>query len=107
MVETSDIAAEIVSRIRRRMNPQRIILFGSRGKGEARPNSDFDILVILESEKPRYKRSAPLYAELADLPIEVDAVVYTPEEVAEWRDVSESLVSTALRHGVVLYEAQT
>jgi predicted nucleotidyltransferase len=106
MVETNKMTDEIVSRIRKRVNPKRIILFGSRAKGEERLDSDYDILVILESEKPRYKRSGPLYAELADLPIEIDAVVYTPEEVAEWRNVSESLISTAIRDGVVLYEAQ-
>ena len=74
MMEISDITDEIVSRIRRRMNPERIILFGSRAKGEERPNSDFDILIIEASNKPRFKRSAPIYVELADLPAEVDAV---------------------------------
>ena len=105
MTESSKIADQIVSRIRRRVNPKRIILFGSRAKGKGRPDSDYDVLVISESVKPRYKRAAPIYAELADLPVEVDAVVYTPQEVAEWQDVSESLVSTALKHGIVLYEA--
>ena len=105
MVESSEMTAQIVSRIRRRVNPRRIILFGSRARGEERLNSDYDVLVIVDSKKPRYKRSAPIYAELADLPVEVDAIVYTPDEIAEWQDVSESLVSTALKHGIVLYEA--
>ena len=106
MDNPNHITSEIVARIRKRINPDRIILFGSRAKGEARPDSDFDILIIMESKKPRFKRSASIYAELADLPVEIDAVVYTPDEVDEWEDVSESLVSSAIREGVVLYEAQ-
>lgn len=75
--------------------------------GLNKQKSDFDILVVGESREPRYKGSAPLYAALADLLVELDAVVYTPEEIEEWSSLAESLVSTALREGVVLYEAQT
>jgi predicted nucleotidyltransferase len=106
MVETRDITDEIVLRIRKTMNPKQIILFGSRARGDEHPDSDFDILVIAESRQPRFKRSAPIYAEVADLPCELDAVVYTQEEVDDWMDVPKSLVSTALHDGIVLYEAE-
>lgn len=101
-----EITEKIVSRILSRMRPRKIVLFGSQARGDADPRSDFDILVIGESTRPRYERSAPLYAALADLPIEVDAVVYTPAEVEDWREVPRSLVSTALREGTVIYEAE-
>src|SRR5258706_6431210 len=97
---------EMVARIRRALNPERIILFGSRARGQARDNSDFDILVIQESDQPRYRRSAPLYPALADLPIEVDVLVYTPEEVQDWSAVPQAFVSTAIREGRVIYERE-
>ena len=104
MNETDRILGEMVSRIRDTMQPERIVLFGSRARGTARPNSDFDLLVIKESDEPRYRRAAPLYTRLADLPVEVQIMVYTPEEVAEWSGVSQAFISTALREGKVLYE---
>jgi predicted nucleotidyltransferase len=95
---------EMVSRIRAATNPDKIVLFGSRARGDARPNSDYDLLVIKESDEPRYRRSASLYTKLADLPAEVEIMVYTPEEVAEWSMVPQAFVTTALREGIAVYE---
>jgi predicted nucleotidyltransferase len=106
MTETDQLLAEVVARICRISHPDRIVLFGSRARGEARPESDFDLLVIKDSAEPRYRRSAPLYTALADLPMEVEVMVYTPQEVEDWDSVPESFVSTALREGLVLYERE-
>ncbi|MBI1802444.1 MAG: nucleotidyltransferase domain-containing protein [Chloroflexi bacterium] len=94
----------IVARILSIAQPERIILFGSRARGDARSDSDLDLLVIMPSQEPRHQRSAPFYRVLASLPIEVEVVVYTPDEVAEWQMVRGAFVTTALREGYVLYE---
>ena len=104
MVDPEKILAEIVARIRSAVQPERVVLFGSRARGTGRPESDFDLLVIKESELPRYKRSGPLYTALADLPVEVEVMVYTPEEVRDWSQVRQAFITTALREGKVLYE---
>jgi len=98
--------SEIVRRIRSVSDPQKIVLFGSRARGDHRPDSDIDLLVIEDSPLPRHRRAIPLYAVLADLPFDVDAevVVYTPAEVDEWRNAGAAFVTTALREGAVLYE---
>ncbi|OGP61262.1 MAG: hypothetical protein A2V67_14655 [Deltaproteobacteria bacterium RBG_13_61_14] len=101
---TDKILFEIVERIRKFLDPERVILFGSRARGSAQPESDFDLLVIKKSDQPRYKRSAPLYTALADLPVEVEVMVYTPDEVREWSQVPQAFITTALREGKVLYE---
>lgn len=62
------------------------------------------MLVVKESELPRYRRSVELYARLADVPAEVDILVYTPEEIYEWSAVPQAFVTTAVREGKVLYE---
>ena len=95
---------DIVRRIVETAQPDKIILFGSRARGDARPNSDFDVLVIKESSEPRYRRSVPLYVALADVPAEVEVMVYTPEEIDEWRQVSQAFVTTAVREGTTIYE---
>ena len=95
---------EVTKRIVETAHPRRVILFGSRGRGQGRPDSDWDILVIADSKRPRHERAAPLYGALSDLRQSVDILVYTPEEVAEWKDVPQALVTTATREGKVLYE---
>lgn len=95
---------EMVKRIAASVHPERIILFGSRSRGTNRPDSDFDLLVISKSTQPRFRRSAPLYTSLADIPVEVDVLVYTPEEVKEWSAVPEAFVTTAVREGRLVYE---
>lgn len=107
-----DLNRQIVDRIVRRIvetcDPQKIVLFGSRGRGEGRPESDIDLLIIGDSNLPRHRRTVPLYSALADLPIEVDVdvVVYTPEEVHQQQAAASAFVTTALRDGSVLYEKQ-
>ena len=98
---------KMVDRIRRAAGPERIILFGSRARTDARPDSDFDLLIIKQSRQPRHERSADIYAALADLPAEVEVMVYTPDEVHEWSGVSQAFVTTAMREGRVLYEEET
>jgi uncharacterized protein len=96
-----DTFVAIVQRIRSVANPHKIVLFGSRARGEHRPDSDIDLLVIEDSPLPRHQRSIPLYAALADLPMDVDTevIVYAPVEVDEWRGAPAAFVTTALREG--------
>ena len=95
---------DIVRRIVETAQPEKVILFGSQVRGDARPNSDFDVLVIKSSDEPRYRRSIPLYVALADLPVEVEVMVFTPEEVDEWSQVPQAFVTTAVREGMTIYE---
>lgn len=99
-----DMIRSIVRRIVDTVQPEKVILFGSQARGDARPGSDFDVLVIKESDEPRYRRSVPLYVALADLPVEVEVLVYTPEEVSERSAVPQAFVTTAVREGKTIYE---
>lgn len=85
-------------------DPQQIFLFGSRARGDARNNSDYDVLVIKPSKEPRYKRGVDLYKSFASFPAEVEFLVYTPSEVEDWREVPEAFITTAIREGKLLYE---
>jgi predicted nucleotidyltransferase len=95
---------EMVHRILATGNPQKIILFGSRARGDARPDSDYDLLLIEPSDLPRYRRAARYRRALIGLAPAKDILVWTPEEVAEWREVPNAFITAALSEGVVLYE---
>ena len=54
---TDQLLEEVVRRILTIGSPSKIVLFGSHAKGTARPDSDLDLLIIEESDLPRYRRS--------------------------------------------------
>lgn len=101
---TKRLLQDIVERLVEVAHPEKIVLFGSHARGDNRPDSDVDLLVITPSDEPRHVRARPMYRALRDIRVPTDIVVYTPDEVYDWSEVRQALVTTALREGKVLYE---
>lgn len=101
----SAIIRRITRRIVDQYHPLRLILFGSRARGEAGVDSDYDLLIIAPNDSPRWQRTIPVYKTLAGLGAPKDIVWWTPEEVAEWQGVKSHFINTAMREGIVLYES--
>ncbi len=104
MRDSEELLQVIVRRIVEAAQPEKVVLFGSRARGVARENSDYDFLVIKDSGDPPHQREVPIYLALANVHTPVEVVVYTPEEVNDWREVPQAFVTTALREGKVVYE---
>ncbi len=85
-------------------NPEKIILFGSRARGKAHQDSDYDLLVIEKSGQPRYKRASRYRRALKGLRFSKDIIVWTPVEVERWKNVPNAFITTVLKEGIVLYE---
>ena len=51
-----DAIAEMVRRIVAQFNPDKIILFGSHARGEAGPDSDVDLLVVMQPHGSKRER---------------------------------------------------
>ena len=94
----------VVRTIVERMSPRRIILFGSYARGKAEPDSDLDLFVELDASLPGRGRAMRIKQLFDTYPCSMDIVVYTPQEVAYWRQAAASLVASVLREGRVLYE---
>jgi len=101
---TESLLADVVGCVLSVGNPQKIVLFGSRARGDSRPDSDLDLLIIEDSGLPRYRRSARYRRALCGLFPAKDVVVWTPDEVEEWREVPNAFITTVLAEGKVLYE---
>jgi predicted nucleotidyltransferase len=101
---TDNLLGEIVRRILSVGSPRKIVLFGSRAGDRARPDSDLDVLIVEESDLPRYKRSARYRRALCGLFPAKDIMVWTPAEIEEWRAAPQAFITTAVATGKVLYE---
>ena len=104
MAEMNDaLLAEITQRIVAISDPQQIILFGSQARGDARPDSDLDLLVVKEEMESPRAEAARIYRALAGLRVPMDIVVARSDYVRRHRDVVGTIVRPALREGRVLY----
>ena len=95
---------EILRRIVAAIDPDRIILFGSRARGGARDESDFDLLAIKATTERALKLEQTAYMALLGLTTSVDLLVETPERLERLRDAPGLIYGDALREGTVVYE---
>ena len=105
---TAALIDRMVRKIVDEVDPEQVILFGSRARGDATENSDVDLLVV-EAEpfgagRSRYVEEASLYRALAGFGVRKDILIYSRDEVEYWRDSLNNVVARALREGKVLYE---
>ena len=101
----SQILQEVVSQIVQVAHPKRLILFGSAVRGEMGSESDIDILVVVEPPTRRGELSEKIYRNLHGVPLPVDVVVVTEEDVLKYGRKIGTILHPALREGVVVYEA--
>ncbi len=76
MANDEQILRTLVERIVEHLKPERIYLFGSKARGDAGPDSDFDLLVVVgNSSKPGYRRDIDAYRAVRDVPMAKDILV--------------------------------
>lgn len=97
---------EMVRRLVGALGPERIYLFGSRARGEAGADSDYDVLVVVaRSDLPGHRRDQQAYRALKGIGVAKDVIVWTREEFESRAGVVCSLPATVLREGRLLYAA--
>jgi len=98
--------AEIVHRLVETFAPDQIYLFGSHARGEAGPDSDYDLMVVVpRATEPGYRLTQQAHSLLWGLGIAADILVWTREQFDSRRNVVASLPATILRQGQLLYAA--
>jgi len=98
-----ELIKEIKNRIVSEVHPEKIILFGSYAYGTPTKDSDVDLLVIMPSNEPMHKRIFRIRKLLRDFRVPKDVIVYTPQEVNDWKDVSNAFITSIVRKGKVIY----
>lgn len=103
----SDIEASIAQMARviaDRFDPERIILFGSHGRGTGGPDSDIDLLIVMAVRGSKRQKAVEIGVALHDIRLPKDIIVTTPEEFAWRQHVVGTIERPAAREGRVLYE---
>ena len=100
------VLAEMVRRLADVYHPERIYLFGSVARGEAGPDSDYDLMVVVPDDAPpEALRSRPGYRAVRDLGAPRDIFVSRARDFQRQLHLKASFPSTVVREGRVLYAA--
>lgn len=105
LVETDKQIQQIVNKIVREYQPEKIILFGSYAWGTPHENSDFDLFIVKDTNTPSLKRIEALDRLFSRRDVPLDFLVYTPEQVKKRIAIGDLFVKDILTNGKILYDA--
>jgi uncharacterized protein len=104
---TEEVLSEMVQTIVREVDPERIYLFGSRARGDARQDSDVDLLIVVSepfgSKHSRFQEINRVYRALSSFRIPSDVLLYSSDEFARWSQSLNHVVGRCSREGKLLY----
>lgn len=108
MTKSVSLATNIddaVKRIVERFHPVKVILFGSHARGLAGPESDVDLLVVMDVEGSKRRKAVEIDLALSDRTFPLDLIVVTRDEFEKYRNVIGHILYPAVREGRVVYDA--
>jgi uncharacterized protein len=98
----------MVQAIVQEVAPEKIILFGSRARGQEGPDSDMDLLIIerdpFGAGRSRRAEMARVRRALSSFRVPKDILVYSSDEAAKWGQSTNHILARSLREGKLLYE---
>jgi predicted nucleotidyltransferase len=101
---TDDLIRAMVTRIAEHLHPEKVVVFGSYATGTPTADSDLDLLVVMDSDQPAYKRGLPIRRLFNPQPCPMDVLVYTPREVEYWNGTVNHIITEAFESGRVYYK---
>jgi predicted nucleotidyltransferase len=94
---------KFVRQIAERFDPERIILFGSYAYGKPTPDSDVDILVIMNTPLREVEQAADIRYDI-ERPFALDILVRRPETIAHRLAMNDFFIQEIVERGKVVYE---
>ncbi|MFN3179768.1 MAG: nucleotidyltransferase domain-containing protein [Thermus sp.] len=97
----------VLSAILEAVPAEKIILFGSRARGEAHPESDYDLLIVVPPEYKTMRVWKALYEATSKVQrgFSLDLILATQEDLEKYQNAWMTIYPKALREGRVLYAA--
>jgi predicted nucleotidyltransferase len=102
-MSSDPVVERVVKIIAEAIHPEKIILFGSRATGTARPDSDLDLVVIYAGEKSKRQVKLDIHRLMEPESLPMDLFVLSPEEMQRQRHVANTLAREVAERGVTVY----
>jgi predicted nucleotidyltransferase len=96
---------DVVRQIAQKFHPRTIILFGSYAYGNPHPESDVDLLVVMDKPTKETQQAIRITQSLERDWFGLDLIVCTPEKLKNRIALGDSVLRQIIRKGKVLYEA--
>lgn len=100
---SQETISSVIRAIAENFLPKQIFLFGSCASGNITPDSDLDLLIVMDTDLPHHKRATPIRLLFRPMPCAMDIFVYTPQEVIKWNGTPNHIVTEAMRHVEKVY----
>lgn len=97
--------SEMVRRLAEAFQPEKVILFGSFGRGDAAEDSDVDLLVVVRDISDRRALRIAMRSALNDVKVSKDIIVLSVDEFERKRKIPGTIAYPADKEGKVLYAA--
>jgi predicted nucleotidyltransferase len=94
----------IIKSIETHFNPCKIFLFGSYANGSANPDSDLDLLLVMDSDLPKHKRAIPIKLLFKPMPCAMNIFVFNLKEYDYWNGTENHIITEVTRYGKLMYE---
>lgn len=102
---TPELIEQICEDIIRLVDPEKIILFGSRAHGQIHEESDLDLFVVVDAPESNRAMARQIRRALYDYGVPIDLIVRHPEDVQRnLADQNPFYVYHVFEDGVILYE---
>jgi predicted nucleotidyltransferase len=94
---------DLVRQVVETVHPLKVILFGSRARGDACPDSDYDLMVVVRNGSNRRHVRQRLFVALNGNELDYDLLVSTPEDFERYGYHPSLVYKYILKEGVDLY----
>ena len=101
MSESLRKAIETIVRVE---EPDRIILFGSYSKGDDKPDSDYDLLVLKRGVKKQRSLTQKIYMSFKNIGAPIDVIVADLDKYEQLKSDPYLIYSEAAKNGRTVYE---
>jgi predicted nucleotidyltransferase len=95
---------QVVEQIVEKFKPQKIILFGSYARGNPRPESDVDLLDVMDTPLRDVQQAIQICQQI-EYRFGLDLIVHSPKYLAERTKMGDWFLQDVLKEGKVLYES--